>query len=65
MSKNTHKRDIIKALSWRFFGTIASILLTWFVSGDPMLGLKIGTIDVIVKTALYYGHERLWHKIKL
>lgn len=57
-----NKRHIAKTLSWRFIGTIDTILLSWCISGDPWIGLKIGGIEVFTKMFLYYLHERFWFK---
>ncbi|UJH91284.1 DUF2061 domain-containing protein [Antarcticibacterium sp. 1MA-6-2] len=45
-------------------GTIDTILLSWFVTGNPLTGLKIGLAEVITKMLLYYFHERFWFNVK-
>jgi len=60
---NTNKRHIIKTFSWRFIGTIDTILFGWFLTGNPFTGLKIGGVETISKMILYFGHEKLWYKI--
>lgn len=57
------KRHIAKTLTWRFIGTLDTIILAWIISGDPLTGLKIGFAEVITKMLLYYLHERTWYKI--
>jgi uncharacterized membrane protein len=59
------KRHLAKTLSWRFIGTIDTMILSWFISGDLTIGLKIGAFEVITKMILYYVHERLWFKSKI
>ena len=56
------KRHVAKALSWRTLGTIDTMLIGWLVSGDPMIGVSIGSIEVLTKIILYYAHERAWYK---
>ena len=59
-------RHILKTITWRIVGTIDTIILSWFITGDFTLGLKIGGVEVITKMILYYLHERVWFKyIKL
>lgn len=59
-------RHILKTITWRIVGTIDTIVLSWLITGDFSLGLKIGSIEVITKMILYYLHERVWYKyIKL
>lgn len=57
--------SLIKAVTWRTIGTIDTMLLGWFYSGNPLTGLKIGAVEVCTKIALYYIHERLWNRVPL
>lgn len=59
----SQKRHILKTLSWRAIGTLDTIVLSWIITGNPLTGLKIGTIEVITKMVLYYLHERTWYNI--
>jgi uncharacterized membrane protein len=61
-TKMSRKRHILKTFSWRLIGTIDTMLLAWLISGNPMIGLKVGGIEVITKMVLYYLHERVWYK---
>lgn len=56
------KRHVAKALSWRTLGTIDTMIIGWLVSGDPMIGVSIGSIEILTKVVLYYFHERVWYK---
>jgi uncharacterized membrane protein len=38
-------------------------MLSWFITGNPLTGLKIGLAEVFTKMALYYLHERVWYRI--
>jgi len=63
---NDKLRHILKTVTWRIVGTIDTIILSWLITGDFTLGLKIGGVEVITKMILYYLHERVWFKyIKL
>ena len=57
-------RSIFKTISWRIVGTLDTIALGWFITGDPTVGLKVGGLELITKFILYYIHERLWIKNK-
>ncbi len=59
----SRKRHIAKTLTWRVIGTMDTMLLAWLISGDILMGLKIGGIEVVTKMVLYYLHERAWYKI--
>ncbi|MCD6543503.1 MAG: DUF2061 domain-containing protein [Flavobacteriaceae bacterium] len=65
MKGSSQKRHIAKTITWRIVGTIDTFILSWIISGDPMVGLKIGMAEVITKMLLYYFHERVWFKINL
>ncbi len=53
-------RHILKSITWRLVGTIDTIILSWVITGNLEIGLKIGGVEVITKMILYYFHERLW-----
>lgn len=65
MSDTSYKRHIAKTVTWRLIGTLDTILLSWFITGDAFVGLKIGLIETITKMVLYFFHERIWYKINL
>ncbi|NNE75758.1 MAG: DUF2061 domain-containing protein, partial [Pricia sp.] len=65
MGKVSYKRHIAKTFTWRAIGTIDTILLSWFITGNPFTGLKIGFSEVVTKMMLYYLHERAWLKIEI
>ncbi len=60
---DSKKRHIAKTVTWRVVGTIDTMILAWFISGDPMIGLQVGGAEVVTKMILYYFHERAWYKI--
>ncbi len=64
LKDQSHKRHIAKTLTWRLVGTLDTIVLSWFITGDPLTGLKIGGIEVFSKMLLYYFHERIWFNSK-
>ena len=65
MRDQTRKRHIAKSITWRIVGTVDTILISWLISGNPLMGLKIGFTEVITKMFLYYLHERIWFKVNL
>lgn len=56
-------RSVVKAISWRTVGTIDTIVVSYFITGNLVMAASIGTIEVITKMALYYFHERAWNRI--
>ena len=58
-------RHILKTITWRLIGTLDTMIVAWVISGDPLLGLSIGGVEVFTKMILYYLHERAWYNCKL
>ncbi len=61
--KDARSRSVIKALSWRAFATITTILIVFVFTRKLILSLEIGMIEVVTKLILYYFHERIWEKL--
>lgn len=59
----SRQRHLIKTVTWRIIGTMDTMLISWFVSGSPIIGLQIGLVEVLTKMILYYLHERAWYKL--
>ncbi len=59
----SRKRHIAKTITWRAVGTTDTMVISWIISGNPFIGLKIGFAELITKMVLYYLHERAWYKI--
>jgi len=68
MSKNEKiKKYLIwtrikRACTARIVSLIVTSIVGWAITGNPLIGLSIGTIDLIIKLFLYYGHETIWEK---
>ena len=56
-------RSVVKAISWRTVGTIDTIVVSYFITGNLVMAASIGSIEDITKMALYYFHERAWNKL--
>jgi sulfate adenylyltransferase large subunit len=61
---DTHARSIAKAVTWRITGSLDTFLLSWFFTASAKLAVAISLTEVATKIVLYYGHERIWAKIK-
>jgi len=58
-------RSIAKTISWRTIGTIDTIVISYFITGNLVMAASIGSIEVVTKMILYYFHERGWNKVQL
>jgi adenylylsulfate kinase len=60
----SHKRSIIKGITWRIVASTTTMTVVYIVTGDLVLVASVGVIDVTAKIFFYYLHERGWGKIK-
>ncbi len=58
-------RALAKTITWRILAVIGTITIALVFTGSIEISLGIGTVDVIVKTIMYYFHERAWDKVGL
>jgi len=64
MYTETKSRSLLKAVSWRFWATLTTTSLVFLFIGELEVALSIGVIEVVLKMAIYFLHERTWDKIK-
>ncbi len=55
-------RSIVKTISWRALGTIDTMIISYFITGNLKMAASIGAIELFTKMVLYYFHERAWSK---
>ena len=56
------KRHIAKSVSYRFIGTLTTIILT-VMAGLPLKWAgMVGVGELILKPIIYFFHERIWYK---
>ncbi len=58
------KRSIVKSISWRITAVISTIIIIFIITGNLVLGLSIGIVEILFKSMIYYAHERTWNKIE-
>ena len=59
-TRDSVKRSLLKTISWRACATTTTMLIVYIVTGKAMISLSVGVADIIIKTILYYIHERVW-----
>jgi uncharacterized membrane protein len=57
-------RSVAKAFSWRFIGTLDTLIVSYVLTGEIGLATSIASIDFITKLLLYFFHERIWNHIE-
>jgi adenylylsulfate kinase len=59
----SNTRSIAKAVSYRVLGSLSTAMIVFVFSGNLRVSAGVGFLDMFVKIALYYLHERLWNHI--
>jgi len=54
-------RSVLKTISWRILATLTTVLLVVLFSKDLALGTVVGITEIMVKSVIYYAHERVWN----
>src|SRR4026208_545294 len=62
MFRETHSRSVLKAISWRIFGTLVTSALVYVFTRRLVLSLAVGAIEFFSKIGLFWLHERLWDR---
>lgn len=62
MFRESHFRSVLKALSWRVFGTVVTAVLVYVFTRRLVLSLAVGALEFFSKIFLFWLHERLWDR---
>jgi uncharacterized membrane protein len=60
MSAESRSRSLLKAISWRIWATVATMLISFSITHNWQFAFSIGSVEVFAKVGLFYMHERLW-----
>lgn len=55
-------RHILKTITYRFFAICVTMGVGYIFTKDWSVGAGITVVDQVLKTAIYYGNERMWFK---
>lgn len=59
---DSNTKSLLKTISWRVVGTIDTMVIAYFLTGEFTIAFSIGSVEVFTKMLLYYLHERVWNK---
>jgi len=59
-----HRRSIAKAVSWRIMATFITSALVFIFTGLWTISLAVGFTEFLIKSLVFYIHERIWFKIR-
>ena len=60
----SHKRTIVRMISYRITAWLFTIFWTWMWTGDIAKSTGFATVLHLLLSIDYYIHERIWLKIK-
>ena len=63
--KDSNKKSLLKAISWRMSGSILTFLIVYITTGNIKFGLSIASLETVIKIFFYYIHERIWDKVRV
>lgn len=59
----THKRTLTKSITWRIVATIITFVIIIVVTKRMDLAIGVAFLDMVLKFAGYYAHERAWDRL--
>ena len=62
--KVTRSRSLVKALSYRIWGTLSSVAVAYVITKNASLSITIAFWETVVKIFIYYAHERGWNYVQ-
>jgi len=62
--KETRKRSIVKAISYKIICIIILASITYLITGDIVQMTSIVIIFQLIQMIIYYLHERVWEQVK-
>ena len=56
-------RTLMKTLSWRVVATSTTVTLVFLLTRDIATSASVGLLEILVKTTIYFLHERAWNML--
>jgi uncharacterized membrane protein len=60
----SNARSITKALTYRFWQSLNTFIISFIVTGKLEMATAIVSIEIFIKIIVYFFHERIWSRIK-
>ena len=55
-------RHLAKTITWRIIASLTTFALAYLFFGDISKATGLMSVEIVLKMALYYFHERVWFK---
>jgi uncharacterized membrane protein len=62
--KDSNKRSLSKALSWRLTATIVLATVSYIFTGSALETVWITMVYNIIQIVVYFIHERAWERVR-
>lgn len=62
LATKENKVSAYKAITWRILGTLDTMVISYFLTGNIKVAFSIGGFEVFTKMILYFIHEKVWAK---
>ena len=62
METEQTKRSVLKTITWRIIASLTTFALAYLFFGDISKATGLMAVEIVLKMALYYFHERVWFK---
>jgi uncharacterized membrane protein len=59
---NVFLRHILKTISYRFLGTLTTVITAYSLGVSFQLSSLLGVGELVIKPIIYFLHERVWYK---
>lgn len=53
-------KSIIKTITYRFLSSFVTMFIAFFITGDVRMTSAIGFFEIILKSIVYFLHEKIW-----
>ena len=60
----SHKRSMVKSVTWRIMGVVLLSGITWLVTHNWKESTIITIVFHSIRMVMYYFHERIWLRVK-
>ena len=62
---DSRRVHLMKTITWRVVATLSTMLILLLMTDNIKLATEVSILNIITNSALYYVHERAWHKLRL
>lgn len=63
--KDSVRRTALKTLSWRVCAILGTTIIVFLFTRKISISIGVGVTDGLIKTLMYFFHERLWARSSL